>query len=51
MFHHPNATHASRRNEDKDGRIRLSMDLRFYDKRELETDGVDRRLMKFWALG
>jgi phytanoyl-CoA hydroxylase len=51
VFHHPNAIHASSRNEDRDGRIRLSTYLRFYDKKELEEGGVDKRWLKFWALG
>jgi phytanoyl-CoA hydroxylase len=51
VFHHPNAIHASGRNADKDGKIRLSTDLRFYDREELDRGGVDKRWLKFWTLG
>ncbi|KAJ5103693.1 hypothetical protein N7532_004222 [Penicillium argentinense] len=48
VFHDPYSIHASGRNEDKSGRIRLSSDLRFYDKSD---PGIDTRWYKIWAPG
>ncbi|KAK5800309.1 hypothetical protein VI817_002521 [Penicillium citrinum] len=48
VFHDPYSIHASGRNEDKSGRIRLSSDLRFYDKND---PGIDQRWYKIWAPG
>ncbi len=45
VFHHPYSIHASGRNEDAQGRIRLSTDLRFYKK---DDEGIDRRWLKIW---
>lgn len=46
VFHHPYSIHASGRNEDAGGRIRLSTDLRFYNK---EDEGIDKRWFKIWT--
>ncbi|KAJ5132633.1 hypothetical protein N7448_006791 [Penicillium atrosanguineum] len=48
VFHDPYSIHASGRNEDPAGRIRLSTDLRFYEKDEL---GIDQRWLKIWSPG
>ncbi|KAJ5623995.1 hypothetical protein N7510_000304 [Penicillium lagena] len=48
VFHHPYSIHASGRNEDQEGRIRLSTDLRFYDK---DDQGMDTRWCKIWTPG
>ncbi|KAG8416816.1 hypothetical protein J3459_013604 [Metarhizium acridum] len=47
VFHDPYMIHTSSLNEDTDGRIRLSTDLRFYR----EGSDLDQRWMKFWAPG
>ncbi|KAG8526246.1 uncharacterized protein KY384_000239 [Bacidia gigantensis] len=47
VFHDPYTIHGSSRNEDKDGRIRLSTDLRFYDP----SSDYDKRWMKYWEPG
>ncbi|KAJ5608995.1 hypothetical protein N7528_009562 [Penicillium herquei] len=46
VFHDPHSIHASGRNEDATGRIRLSTDLRFYEKSE---PGIDKRWLKLWT--
>ncbi|KAF9887606.1 hypothetical protein FE257_009819 [Aspergillus nanangensis] len=46
VFHNPYSVHASGRNEDTSGRIRLSTDLRFYDKSD---EGIDKRWFKIWT--
>lgn len=46
VFHDPFSIHASSRNEDGQGRIRLSTDLRFYEKGD---PGTDERWLKIWA--
>lgn len=48
VFHDPYSIHASGRNEDPTGRIRLSTDLRFYEK---DDPGIDKRWFKIWAPG
>ncbi|KAL4889688.1 hypothetical protein BDV59DRAFT_210112 [Aspergillus ambiguus] len=48
VFHHPYSIHASGRNEDTEGRIRLSTDLRFYDKSD---EGIDKRWFTIWRPG
>lgn len=45
VFHHPYTIHASGRNEDAQGRIRLSTDLRFYEEGDAE---MDKRWFKIW---
>ena len=54
VFHHPCSIHASCDNEDPHDKIRLSTDLRFYDKKCFE-DGAevkaDKRWMKLWEPG
>ncbi|RAL09775.1 uncharacterized protein BO97DRAFT_479829 [Aspergillus homomorphus CBS 101889] len=45
VFHYPYTIYASGRNEDVEGRIRLSTDLRFYEKGEAE---MDKRWFKIW---
>lgn len=44
VFHDPFSIHASSKNEDGMGRIRLSTDLRFYNKH----GHIDERWMKYW---
>lgn len=51
VFHHPCSVHASATNNDPDGRIRLSTDLRFYDKRDWDGGSADERWMKVWEIG
>lgn len=48
VFHDPYSIHASGRNEDPENRIRLSTDLRFYEK---EDPGIDTRWYKLWSPG
>ncbi|PLB46074.1 hypothetical protein P170DRAFT_449619 [Aspergillus steynii IBT 23096] len=45
VFHNPYSIHASGRNEDAEGRIRLSTDLRFYEK---GGEGIDQRWFNIW---
>lgn len=47
VFHDPHMIHTSSMNEDREGRIRLSTDLRFYR----EGSDLDQRWMKFWKPG
>ncbi|KPI45275.1 uncharacterized protein AB675_2571 [Cyphellophora attinorum] len=49
VFHYPGTIHASGRNEDPKGRIRLSTDLRFYSKEDYERGATDERWGKFWV--
>jgi phytanoyl-CoA hydroxylase len=51
VFHHPCSIHASGKNEDSQGRIRLSTDLRFYNKKDFDAGNADRRWMKYWTSG
>lgn len=51
VFHHPCSVHASCTNEDPEGRIRLSTDLRFYSKKEYDEGTADTRWMKLWESG
>lgn len=51
VFHHPCSVHASCSNEDPEGRIRLSSDLRFYDKKDWDGGRADERWMKLWEIG
>ena len=51
VFHHPCSVHASCSNEDPEGRIRLSTDLRFYDKKDFDEGKADNRWMKLWWPG
>lgn len=46
VFHDPHSIHASGRNEDETGRIRLSTDLRFYERND---PGIDQRWFKIWT--
>lgn len=48
VFHDPYSIHASGRNEDPENRIRLSTDLRFYEK---DDPGIDTRWYKLWCPG
>ena len=45
VFHNPWMIHAATRNEDKEGRIRLASDVRFYE----EGVEIDQRWMKVWT--
>lgn len=47
VFHNPFRIHTSTMNEDREGKIRLSTDLRFY----LDGSHLDKRWMKFWTPG
>ncbi|KAJ5706826.1 hypothetical protein N7488_006627 [Penicillium malachiteum] len=47
VFHDPYIVHASSKNEDVDGRIRVSTDLRFYE----DGSDMDDRWMKLWTPG
>ena len=47
VFHSPWMIHASSRNEDKEGRIRVASDIRFYE----EGARVDHRWQKHWFAG
>ena len=51
VFHMPHTIHASCSNEDKDSMIRLSTDLRFYDKKDWDAGLGDERWMKWWVPG
>lgn len=51
VFHHPCSVHASCSNEDTEERIRLSTDLRFYDKKDYDEGHADNRWMKLWWPG
>lgn len=51
VFHHPCSIHTSGRNEDAQGRIRLSTDLRFYNKKDFDEGRADKRWMKYWTMG
>ena len=44
VFHNPYLIHGAVKNEDPEGRIRLSTDLRFYE----EGAPLDERWMRFW---
>lgn len=46
VFHDPFIIHASSHNEDRNGRIRLSTDLRFYEKGD---PGTDERWLRIWT--
>ena len=47
VFHNPYFIHGAAMNEDLQGRIRLSTDLRFYE----EGAALDARWMKVWTPG
>ena len=51
VFHHPTMVHGSVSNMDPDGKIRLSTDLRFYDKKDFDAGHADDRWMKYWTMG
>ena len=51
VFHHPCSIHASGRNEDVQNRIRLSTDLRFYNKKDYDEGNADERWMVIWRPG
>ena len=51
VLHHPCSVHTSGGNDDVEGRIRLSTDLRFYSKQDFEEGTADARWMKFWESG
>lgn len=48
VFHDPYMVHASGKNNDVGGRIRLSTDLRFYKE---GADDMDERWMEYWNPG
>jgi len=47
VFHDPYTIHGSSRNQDLEGKIRLSTDLRFYE----EGSDIDQRWMRYWTPG
>ena len=49
VFHLPHTIHTAVANDDRDGRIRLSTDLRFYSKKDVEAGTSDERWTKFWT--
>lgn len=51
VFHLPSSIHSSCFNEDPEGKIRLSTDLRFYDKKDYDAGTADNRWMKLWKDG
>jgi len=51
VFHLPYTIHSAGANQDPNGHIRLSTDLRFYDKRDFDTGSIDQRWMKYWTPG
>jgi phytanoyl-CoA hydroxylase len=51
VFHHPYSIHASCSNEDPEGRIRLSTDLRFSSKADYDQGTADNRWMELWWAG
>ena len=50
VFHHPCTIHGSCGNDDPSGRIRLSTDLRFYDKKDFDAGRADNRWMNSWRV-
>ena len=50
VFHHPCMIHGSCGNDDPSHRIRLSTDLRFYDKKVFDQGDADERWMDFWRV-
>jgi len=51
VFHLPCSVHSSCMNEDPNGKIRLSTDLRFYNKKDYDEGRADERWMKYWTPG
>ena len=51
VFHLPHTIHTAAANEDSDGRIRLSTDLRFYNKKDVDAGISDERWNKYWTPG
>ncbi|KAI1611211.1 hypothetical protein EDD36DRAFT_467205 [Exophiala viscosa] len=49
VFHLPYTIHSAGANQDTSGRIRLSTDLRFHDKKDFDAGTIDKRWMKFWT--
>ncbi|KIW82326.1 hypothetical protein Z517_05353 [Fonsecaea pedrosoi CBS 271.37] len=49
VFHLPYTIHTATANADPTGRIRLSTDLRFYDKKDVEASSTDQRWNKYWT--
>lgn len=49
VFHLPYTIHSAGANQDPEGRIRLSTDLRFHDKRDFDSGTIDKRWMKYWT--
>ncbi|KIW64175.1 hypothetical protein PV04_09128 [Phialophora macrospora] len=51
VFHLPFTIHTAAANDDPGGRIRLSTDLRFYDKKDVDAGATDERWNKYWTPG
>jgi len=49
VFHDPCILHGSLGNDDEQGRIRLSTDLRFYEKKAFDEGRADNRWMRRWT--
>ncbi|KIW98103.1 uncharacterized protein Z519_01687 [Cladophialophora bantiana CBS 173.52] len=49
VFRLPYTIHTAAANNDPHGRIRLSTDLRFYDKKDVEASATHERWNKFWT--
>lgn len=50
VFHDPYIVHGSCGNDSPDGKIRLSTDLRFYNRDDYEAGTADTRWMHNWAV-
>lgn len=51
VFHLPYSIHTAAANDDINGRIRLSTDLRFYSKKDADAGLTDERWNKYWTPG
>ena len=51
VFHLPYTIHSAVANDDPEGRIRLSTDLRFYNKKDVDAGITDERWNKYWTPG
>lgn len=51
VFHLPYTIHTAVANDDPEDRIRLSTDLRFYSKKDVDAGTTDERWNKYWTPG
>lgn len=49
VFHHPCTIRGCRGNDDPEGKIRISTDMRFYDKKDFNPGLADNRWMNAWS--